>query len=212
MERMTGRLGQPSQDLEREVVLRALREFYCPLASSEISAFASVFMDVSGLQLNLSGLLEAERASWHSAESSDGLICPAIESESGFANARLVTSSDWPLNNRLVGWELEKSRAIWSLRVFCDLYLVAEEENLSRRGILIEHITERVQLLSEDLRGTFDFEGDVGLELERIEEVREAAEDAFDIERVSLGRHLETILPRLLSLPKEFQLFGAIEN
>jgi hypothetical protein len=88
----------------RQVVLDALDELYCPADAEDLAAYAAAFPGTPLDQGDLEALQDQERYGYLAGERRGVWICPAIVDHPGFpADHRLLTRSDWQLENRVLG-------------------------------------------------------------------------------------------------------------
>ena len=173
--------GTEVDESQRAAMLAALHEFYCPVQLDDIGAYASVFVPAVLPLPDPALVVTAEASAWRLGKSRPNWICPALTNENGVANYAYLTRSEWSLENRLITESDNKARDVWLVRVFCDQYLVAEEQGLPDLESIIARIRHHgesaaaslpTELVSNFLRGADEVDGDV------IEELREAAEDS----------------------------------
>ncbi|WP_162561303.1 hypothetical protein [Salinispora vitiensis] len=184
---------------QRAVIIAALDEFYCPVQVDDIGAFASNLLPLP----SPGSVVAAEASAWNLGRSGPNWICPALTNGNGAADHRYLTRSDWSLENRLITESDSKARHLWLVRVFCDQYMIAEEQGLDDLESIIARIrfhselsasSLSTELVSNILGGADEVEG------EMIEELREVAEDAhafLAVQDRSMQRQLARDLERL---------------
>jgi hypothetical protein len=210
--RLTIEPGQAPEEFQRVVVLRALDQLYCPAQWDELNAYASTFAEPITELPVLRQIIDRERGRWSTGTSGEVLLCPALQESSAASDAEYLTRSDWKLENRLVGPAIALSRSLWLLRVFCDLYLVAEEDGLDNLDVLFGQIAKharnaRSQLSENDLH--FLDDGAQGVDVDDIERIREAAEDAHSDAAGSDRPNRLAAVDKFTPLTDSQRLFGA---
>lgn len=211
-----GRLAIKSDEsragFQRRVLLQALHELSVPARRDEVQAYVSVFSQGVYDVPEFSGLLAEDLAAWRSGSSRDVWLCPALCGTEALPETSYMAQSNWKVENRIVGNGLSGSRHLWLLRVFCDQYIIAEEEGLDGLAILAGQIRNHADAvsarLSNELVMFLDDSNDL-LDISSVEELREAAEDHYSEVIYSERSRRRIIAEHLDRLPESLRLFGS---